>query len=193
MYKDQGLKAFWRGNGANLWLHGWQVLAQVAFFDTIKSSFNEFAFEMNDPVVIVILSSPNSSSKGSQLPWSHLPCHWPSPIRSTQRECVCRWIISETQEKCSLAESHPAGVWSASKKVKTSIDRINKRIVSRLRYGKHNSYAPSQYLCNNARSLSEVQGSRQLDNRLASIKRSNWILNIFDATASTWHSQVFMS
>lgn len=50
--KEQGRKAFWRGNSANLWMHGWQVLAQITLLDSIRSFFHSFAFEMqNDPLV----------------------------------------------------------------------------------------------------------------------------------------------
>lgn len=69
MRKEQGWGAFWRGNSANLWLHGWQILTQVTLFDTIKASFREFAYEMqNKPIVNQLLFSPPSSLNGWPLP-----------------------------------------------------------------------------------------------------------------------------
>jgi hypothetical protein len=54
----------WRGNAAHLWMQGWQVAAQIFLFDTIKSTFSELAFEMqNEPIVDTLLYSLNSCSK----------------------------------------------------------------------------------------------------------------------------------
>lgn len=61
---EQGFKSLWRGNGAHLWMQGWQAAVQIFLFDTIKSTFSEFAFEMqNEPIVEMPISSLDFSSK----------------------------------------------------------------------------------------------------------------------------------
>jgi len=46
--KEQGTKSLWRGNGANCWISLWQVIGQIYLFDSIKTTFSEYAYELRE-------------------------------------------------------------------------------------------------------------------------------------------------